>query len=256
VYQTAAVPAALGTTSFWVLTAVLVFAELRPVRIDHRVGGGAIVMGTMFAVAMLHAHGTLPTVLALAVASVISDTLNRLGGLRTTFNVSMYTLSVLAGAAVMHNLGHAPVDADVPSLLSSLAVGAVIFTTQGIFTAMAVAIVSRRSIHAVLVADWRFSVSTILLMVSLAPAVVVLAEHVLWLLPVLVVTGDHSTPSAMKGHSWHPVPVILSAKMVHPDGVMHFDERSCSLGGFGRQPMMILMGLALAHAGRLQKFGA
>jgi 2,3-bisphosphoglycerate-independent phosphoglycerate mutase len=73
---------------------------------------------------------------------------------------------------------------------------------------------------------------------------------------VLVVTGDHSTPSALKGHSWHPVPVILSAKTVRPDAVTHFDERSCTLGGFGRQPMMNLMGLALAHAGRLQKFGA
>jgi 2,3-bisphosphoglycerate-independent phosphoglycerate mutase len=73
---------------------------------------------------------------------------------------------------------------------------------------------------------------------------------------VLVVTGDHSTPSALKGHSWHPVPVILSAKTARPDSVTHYDERSCSLGGLGRQPMMNLMGLALAHAGRLQKFGA
>jgi len=73
---------------------------------------------------------------------------------------------------------------------------------------------------------------------------------------VLVVTGDHSTPSALAGHSWHPVPVILSAKTVRRDLVTSFDERSCSLGGLGRQPMMNLMGLALAHAGRLQKFGA
>jgi 2,3-bisphosphoglycerate-independent phosphoglycerate mutase len=73
---------------------------------------------------------------------------------------------------------------------------------------------------------------------------------------VLVVTGDHSTPAALKGHSWHPVPVILSAKTVRPDMVTHFDERSCTLGGLGRQPMMNLMGIALAHARRLQKFGA
>ena len=73
---------------------------------------------------------------------------------------------------------------------------------------------------------------------------------------VLVVTGDHSTPSALKGHSWHPVPVILSAKTVRPDTVTHYDERSCTLGGLGRQPMMNLMGIALAHAQRLQKYGA
>ncbi|MBI3328542.1 MAG: 2,3-bisphosphoglycerate-independent phosphoglycerate mutase [Nitrospinae bacterium] len=73
---------------------------------------------------------------------------------------------------------------------------------------------------------------------------------------VLVVTGDHSTPAALAGHSWHPVPVILSAKTVRPDAVTRFDERSCTAGGFGRQPMMNLMGLALAHGKRLQKFGA
>lgn len=73
---------------------------------------------------------------------------------------------------------------------------------------------------------------------------------------VLVVTGDHSTPAAFAGHSWHPVPVILYAKTVRPDVVTSFDERSCAAGGFGRQPMMNLMGLALAHAKRLQKFGA
>jgi 2,3-bisphosphoglycerate-independent phosphoglycerate mutase len=73
---------------------------------------------------------------------------------------------------------------------------------------------------------------------------------------VLVVTGDHSTPSALAAHSWHPVPVILSAKTVRPDLVTRYDERSCTMGGLGRQPMMNLMGLALAHAQRLQKFGA
>ncbi|MBI3328754.1 MAG: 2,3-bisphosphoglycerate-independent phosphoglycerate mutase [Nitrospinae bacterium] len=73
---------------------------------------------------------------------------------------------------------------------------------------------------------------------------------------VLVVTGDHSTPAALAGHSWHPVPVIMSAKTVRPDAVTRYDERSLIAGGFGRQPMMNLMGLALAHARRLQKFGA
>ncbi|MEW6442466.1 MAG: 2,3-bisphosphoglycerate-independent phosphoglycerate mutase [bacterium] len=73
---------------------------------------------------------------------------------------------------------------------------------------------------------------------------------------VLVVTGDHSTPSLLKSHSWHPVPVLLNARSARVDRVEAFDEISCIAGGLGRQPSVNLMGLALAHAGRLVKFGA
>ena len=73
---------------------------------------------------------------------------------------------------------------------------------------------------------------------------------------VLVVTGDHSTPAAMAGHSWHPVPVLLSAKTCRPDLAATFGECACITGGLGRMPMQQLMGVALAHAGKLQKFGA
>jgi 2,3-bisphosphoglycerate-independent phosphoglycerate mutase len=73
---------------------------------------------------------------------------------------------------------------------------------------------------------------------------------------VLVVTGDHSTPSTLKGHSWHPVPVLLAAKTCRLDAAEHFGERDCLVGGLGRMPMVRLMVVVLAHAGRLEKFGA
>ncbi|MBI2875806.1 MAG: 2,3-bisphosphoglycerate-independent phosphoglycerate mutase [Candidatus Tectomicrobia bacterium] len=73
---------------------------------------------------------------------------------------------------------------------------------------------------------------------------------------VLVVTGDHSTPSLMKGHSWHPVPVLFHARYAWVDEVERFDELSCLRGSLGRQPAMNLMGLMLAHARRLTKYGA
>ncbi|MFB3924718.1 MAG: 2,3-bisphosphoglycerate-independent phosphoglycerate mutase [Syntrophales bacterium] len=73
---------------------------------------------------------------------------------------------------------------------------------------------------------------------------------------VLVITGDHSTPAALASHSWHPVPVILHSKTCRPDRVERFGERDCLYGGLGRMPMVYLMGLALAHARRLEKFGA
>ncbi len=73
---------------------------------------------------------------------------------------------------------------------------------------------------------------------------------------VLVVTGDHSTPATLASHSWHPVPVILWSETCRTDKVERFGERDCIGGGIGRMPMVYLMGLALAHARRLEKFGA
>ncbi len=73
---------------------------------------------------------------------------------------------------------------------------------------------------------------------------------------VLVVTGDHSTPAALASHSWHPLPVLLSSETCRPDRVERFGERDCISGGLGRIPTVHLMGLALAHARRLEKFGA
>lgn len=73
---------------------------------------------------------------------------------------------------------------------------------------------------------------------------------------VLIVTGDHSTPAKLKSHSWHPVPTLLVAGTCRPDGATEFSEKACRLGGLGHFEAIYLMPLALAHAGRLAKFGA
>jgi 2,3-bisphosphoglycerate-independent phosphoglycerate mutase len=73
---------------------------------------------------------------------------------------------------------------------------------------------------------------------------------------VLIVTGDHSTPSKLKSHSWHPVPVVLVADSCRPDQVTEFGESQCLRGGLGQFQAMYLLPLAMAHAGRLTKYGA
>ncbi|AWM38255.1 cofactor-independent phosphoglycerate mutase [Gemmata obscuriglobus] len=73
---------------------------------------------------------------------------------------------------------------------------------------------------------------------------------------VFIVTGDHSTPSKMKSHSWHPVPTLLCADMCRTDEVAEFSEKACLRGGLGQFQAMHLMLLAMAHAGRLGKYGA
>jgi 2,3-bisphosphoglycerate-independent phosphoglycerate mutase len=73
---------------------------------------------------------------------------------------------------------------------------------------------------------------------------------------VLIVTGDHSTPSKLRSHSWHPVPVLLCSETCRPDAVIEFGESYCLHGGLGQFQAMYLMPLAMAHAGRLGKYGA
>jgi 2,3-bisphosphoglycerate-independent phosphoglycerate mutase len=73
---------------------------------------------------------------------------------------------------------------------------------------------------------------------------------------VLIVTGDHSTPSYLKSHSWHPVPTLLVSDCCRPDGNTEFTERASIRGGLGHFEAKHLMTLALANAGRLGKYGA
>jgi 2,3-bisphosphoglycerate-independent phosphoglycerate mutase len=73
---------------------------------------------------------------------------------------------------------------------------------------------------------------------------------------VLAITGDHSTPASLKSHSWHPVPLLLVSSTCRRDGSTAFTETVCAKGSLGNMESKYLMGLLLAHALRLEKFGA
>jgi 2,3-bisphosphoglycerate-independent phosphoglycerate mutase len=73
---------------------------------------------------------------------------------------------------------------------------------------------------------------------------------------VIIVAGDHSTPAVMCAHSWHPVPVLVWSKLARGDGIDKFGERACQNGSLGILPARSLMALALANAGRIEKYGA
>jgi len=73
---------------------------------------------------------------------------------------------------------------------------------------------------------------------------------------VLAITGDHSTPVPMKAHSWHPVPLLVAGPRCYRDDTTAFTEEHATRGHLGTFPARELMGLLLANAGRLKKFGA
>jgi 2,3-bisphosphoglycerate-independent phosphoglycerate mutase len=73
---------------------------------------------------------------------------------------------------------------------------------------------------------------------------------------VMIVAGDHSTPSQMASHSWHPVPFMLWSRETVGDSVDEFNEAACREGSLGVFKAKEVLSLAMAHAGRLMKFGA
>jgi 2,3-bisphosphoglycerate-independent phosphoglycerate mutase len=73
---------------------------------------------------------------------------------------------------------------------------------------------------------------------------------------VLVVTGDHSTPVALKGHSWHPQPVLLHSAFSGSDKLERFTETGANLGSLGVFESKYLIRLMQANARMFDKFGA
>ena len=73
---------------------------------------------------------------------------------------------------------------------------------------------------------------------------------------VVIVSGDHSTPASLKGHSWHPVPALIYSKYVRADGLAEFGEHACAHGSLGVLPAKHIMPIALANAQRIMKWSA
>ena len=73
---------------------------------------------------------------------------------------------------------------------------------------------------------------------------------------VLAITGDHSTPCALKGHSWHPQPVLLHSAVSGSDKLERFTETGANLGSLGVIESKYLIRLMQANARMFDKFGA
>ncbi|WP_261663399.1 2,3-bisphosphoglycerate-independent phosphoglycerate mutase [Deinococcus sp. Marseille-Q6407] len=73
---------------------------------------------------------------------------------------------------------------------------------------------------------------------------------------VLAVVGDHSTPSKLKSHSWHPVPVLIHGSHGRNDDALRFTEKEAAKGSLGLRHGTALMPLLMANALKLEKYGA
>ena len=73
---------------------------------------------------------------------------------------------------------------------------------------------------------------------------------------VIAITGDHSTPCPIKGHSWHPQPVLLTSAFSGSDKLERFTETGANLGSLGVFEAKFLIRLMQANARMFDKFGA
>ena len=73
---------------------------------------------------------------------------------------------------------------------------------------------------------------------------------------VLCITGDHSTPTIMKSHSFHPVPLLIHSSFIFKGLSERFTEKECLRGELGIIKGEDIMSLLLAHSRKLKKFGA
>jgi len=73
---------------------------------------------------------------------------------------------------------------------------------------------------------------------------------------LIVVTGDHSTPCALKAHSADPVPLLMDGEGVRRDDVESFGERPCARGGLGRMIGLQLMPEIINVLGKSELHGA
>ena len=73
---------------------------------------------------------------------------------------------------------------------------------------------------------------------------------------VLAITGDHSTPCVIKGHSWHPQPVLLNSACCGSDKLERFTETGANTGSLGLFEAKYLIRLMQANAKAFDKFGA
>ncbi|WP_339097173.1 2,3-bisphosphoglycerate-independent phosphoglycerate mutase [Deinococcus sp. VB343] len=73
---------------------------------------------------------------------------------------------------------------------------------------------------------------------------------------VIAIAGDHSTPSKLKSHSWHPVPVLIHSDYARRDAAQRYTEEEAGKGSLGLRRGTDLMPLLMANALKLNKYGA
>ena len=175
-----------------VLIAGIVATELRPIPwLEQR--GTRVTLSWVCSFALVLIGAPLGAVIAVAVTSIAADLLDRRPLHRALFNGAQLGLSLGAGAAILAVAGHADTLVDPEAIPASwlpvvLLAAAAMFSLNSLFIAIAVAMATGGRVTTVLRGLVPSTVTSDVLLLSLAPIFVVVAQRSLWLLLLLGLT--------------------------------------------------------------------
>ncbi len=177
---------------FWVLAALVVFGELRPVVVSASALAGGTPASAMFSFAVLLHYGLPVAVLQQAVAIIVSGLLNRRSWHRVVFNVALVTLACTAAAVVLGAFGvHArPMAPWVPAgpldVLAIALAAIAYFVVRGGLVCGAVALHERRTLLRVIKITIGHQSLVYGALLGLAPLVVVVMHFAPMLVPLFL----------------------------------------------------------------------
>jgi diguanylate cyclase (GGDEF)-like protein len=172
---------------FWVLAALVLVGELFPIQVHGQVGEETF--STPFAFAMLLSYGITEVVVVQVAASLAADLIRRRPVDRVVFNLAQLAISwVLAGLA-LDLVGGTGLRTDnnlVAADLPAIALAAVVFfAANSTLVRTAEALLQKASIADHLRGDLLFRSWSAGTLFALGPPVAVVAEHWLYLVPLL-----------------------------------------------------------------------
>ncbi|MGZ4773336.1 MAG: putative bifunctional diguanylate cyclase/phosphodiesterase [Ilumatobacteraceae bacterium] len=185
---------------------VLLFIGESGPRLLRFVDGGQVTPGWAFAFGIVLLGSPIVAIAAMAGCTLYLDLRDHKSATKVVFNAAQITASLAAGALVLQLLGLRGAITDVGPLSVRWGIGilvsaALVFTANGLLTAIVLALHYRTSLRSIAGRSFLVSISADAALLALSPIFVVAIEYSLLMLPLLGVTAVlvyQSTQQALK----------------------------------------------------------